>query len=75
VLDNVDGSSSLARSLSMVVELLESRIDTAATMGVHLGTRSALVAALLHFLELKIKLELLGSRCNVDLIEDQADAL
>jgi hypothetical protein len=39
------------------------------------GTRSALVAALLHFLELKSKLELLGSGRNADLIDDQADAL
>jgi hypothetical protein len=31
VLDNIDGSSSLAASLSMVVELLECRIDIAAT--------------------------------------------
>jgi hypothetical protein len=30
---------------------------------------------LLHFLELKSKLELLGSGRNADLIDDQADAL
>jgi hypothetical protein len=34
-----------------------------------------LVAALLHFLELKTKLGLLGSRCNVNLAEDEADVL
>jgi hypothetical protein len=34
-----------------------------------------LVAALSHFLELKTKLELLGSGHNADLIVDQADAL
>jgi hypothetical protein len=34
-----------------------------------------LVTTLSHFLELKSELELLGPRRNVDLIEDQADAL
>jgi hypothetical protein len=34
-----------------------------------------LVTALSHFLELKSELELLGSRCNVDLTKDHADAL
>jgi hypothetical protein len=34
----------------------------------------ALVAALLHFLELEPELELLGSGHNVNLTEDQADA-
>jgi hypothetical protein len=35
VLADVDGASSLAASLSMVAELLESQIDTVATNGVH----------------------------------------
>jgi hypothetical protein len=39
------------------------------------GTCSTLVATLSHSLELKTKLELLGSGCNADLPEDQADAL
>jgi hypothetical protein len=34
VLDNTDGSSSIVVSLSMVVELLEGRINTAAANGV-----------------------------------------
>jgi hypothetical protein len=34
VLDNIDGLSSLAASLSMVVELLEGQIDTTTTNGV-----------------------------------------
>jgi hypothetical protein len=34
VLDGVDGLSSLAASLSMVVELLKGRVDTMATNGV-----------------------------------------
>jgi hypothetical protein len=33
MLDNIDGSSSMAASLSMVVELLEGRINTTATNG------------------------------------------
>jgi hypothetical protein len=38
VLDGVDGSSSLATSLSMVVELLEGWVDTVTTNGVRCGT-------------------------------------
>jgi hypothetical protein len=75
VLGNVDGLSSLVASVSMVVELHEDQIDTASANGVHRGTRSMLVATLSHFLELKNELELLGSECNADLTEDQADAL
>jgi hypothetical protein len=75
VLDNIDGTSSLAASLSTVVEMLECWINVVAANGVHWGTRSALVAALLHFLELKFMLELLKSECNADLTEDQLDAL
>jgi hypothetical protein len=40
-----------------------------------MGTRTALVAALSHFLELKSELEMLGSRSNANLTEDQAYAL
>jgi hypothetical protein len=75
VLGDVDTPSSLAASLSMVAELLECRIDTMVTNGVHWGTRSALVVSLLHFLELKSEVELLRSEQNVDLTDDQADAL
>jgi hypothetical protein len=71
VLGNVDGLSSLVASLSMVVELLEGRIDIMAANGVRWGTRSALVVALSHFPEL----ELLESRRNADLTNDQFDAL
>jgi UDP-N-acetylenolpyruvoylglucosamine reductase len=59
----------------MAAELLEGRVDAEAANSVHLGTRSALVAALLHFSELETELELLGSGRNVALIEDQVDAL
>jgi hypothetical protein len=75
VLDNIDGPSSLLAYLSMVVKLLEGQIDVVAANGVCWGTRSALVTTLSHFLELKSELELLGPRRNVDLIEDQTDAL
>jgi hypothetical protein len=37
VLDGVNGSSSLAPSLSMVVDLLEGRVDTAVANGVCWG--------------------------------------
>jgi hypothetical protein len=75
VLDRADGPSSLAASLSTVAGLLEGRIDTAIANGVHWGTRSALVATLLHFLELEIELELLGSGRDAGLMEVQVDAL
>jgi hypothetical protein len=75
VLGNADGLSSLAASLSMVAELLKGQIDTTTANGVCWGTRSALVAALSHFLKLKSKLELLGSERNSDLTNDQADTL
>jgi hypothetical protein len=75
VLDNADGSSSVAVSLSTMVEPLEGRINTAVANGVHWGTRSSLVAALSHFPELNFELELLRSGRNVDLIEDQTDSL
>jgi hypothetical protein len=63
VLDSADGPSSLAASISTIVELLEGRIDVAATIGVCWGSRFVLVAIVLHFLELKPELE------------DEADAL
>jgi hypothetical protein len=75
VLGNADGLSSLAASLSMVAELLTGRIGTATANSVCWGTRSALVATLSHFPELKSELELLGSRQNADLTDDQADAV
>jgi hypothetical protein len=62
LLDNIDGASSLAASLFKVVELIKGRIDTTAADGVRWGTRSVLVANLLHLPELKIELELRGSR-------------
>jgi hypothetical protein len=75
VLDNADRPSSLVASLSIAVQLLEGQVDTTAANGVCWVTRSALVAALLHFLELNVELELLGSGHNRDLTEDQVDVL
>jgi hypothetical protein len=59
----------------MVVELLEGWTDTTTTNGVHWGTWSALVSALLHFLKLENELELLGSGRNADQTKDQVNAL
>jgi hypothetical protein len=62
VLGSADGPSSLAMSMFTVMELLEGRIDTVAANEVHWGSHSVLVAAVSHFLVLKAKLEVLGSR-------------
>jgi hypothetical protein len=66
---------SLATSLSMVAELLKSRVDAAVGNMVRWGTQTVLVTALSHFSELGAELELLRSSRNVTLIEDQVDAL
>jgi hypothetical protein len=50
VLGDADGSSTQVMSMSVVAELLEGRIDSTASNGVHLGSRSTLVAAVSHFL-------------------------
>jgi hypothetical protein len=73
--DNVNGSSSLAASMSAVVELLEDRIDATATNNVYWVSHFVLVTAMSHFLELKSELVLLGSRRNADLTEVEVDAL
>jgi hypothetical protein len=67
VLDNADGLSSLAASLSSV--------DAAVANGVHWGTWSVLVTTLSHFPKLEADLELLGSERNVVLREDRMGAL
>jgi hypothetical protein len=43
-------------------------LDATVANRVHWGTQSALVAALSHFPELETDLELLGSRCNTDMM-------
>jgi hypothetical protein len=75
VLENADGLSSLAVSLSTVVELLEGWVDVVTTNRVRWGTRSVLVTALSHFPEPEAELELLGSGRNAVLMEDRVDAL
>jgi hypothetical protein len=50
---------------------LEGWIVTAAANGVQWGSHSALVAAVLNFLELDTDLEVLGFRRNMGLIEDK----
>jgi hypothetical protein len=75
VLGDINGSSSLATSMSAVAERLKGRIDTAAANGVRWGSRSALVATMSHFLELDADLEVLRSGHSVGLIEDEVDTL
>jgi hypothetical protein len=75
ILGDIGRSSSLVASLPKAVKEVENRINMMANNGVQWGTRSALVAILLHFRELEPKLELLGSGRDAYLIEDQADAL
>jgi hypothetical protein len=59
----------------MVAEEVEKRINAAAAIGVRWGVRSTLVSVLLHFPDLEIELELLGSERGADLSDDQTDAL
>jgi alanine dehydrogenase len=61
VLGDIDRSSSLATSMSMVAERLEGQIGAATANGVRWGSCSVLVAAVSHFLELDADLEVLGS--------------
>jgi hypothetical protein len=75
LLDDIDGPPSLAASMSTVAEHFESWIDAIATNRVRWGSRSALVIAVSHFLELDVELEVLGFRRNMGLIEDEVDAL
>jgi hypothetical protein len=51
------------------------QIDATAANGVCWGSHSALVAAVLHFLELMAELEALGSGRNAYFTEDEEDAL
>jgi hypothetical protein len=71
MLDKVDGPSSLAASLSTVAKLLKGGFDTVAASRVHRGTRSALVAPLLHFPEPEKELWLVRSGHNRDPTKDR----
>jgi hypothetical protein len=75
VLDNVDGSSLLATSMSTVAERLEGQIDAPVANGVCSGSHSALVAIVSHFPELDADLEVLRSRHNTRLAENEVDVL
>jgi hypothetical protein len=75
VLGSANGPSSLAAYMSMAVELLEGRIDAVAANRVCWGSHSPLATAVSHFLELKTKLDVLGSRCSMDLTEHGADSI
>jgi hypothetical protein len=59
----------------MVVEEVENQISTVAANGIRWGTRSVLLAALSYFPKLELELELLGSRRDAYLSNDQVDAL
>jgi hypothetical protein len=61
--------------MSVVAGLLGNQIDAVAANGVHWGSRSALVVAVSHFLELDADLEVLGSGHCVGLVDDEVDAL
>jgi hypothetical protein len=75
VLGDADGSSLLVTSMSLVAEWLEGQIDATAANGVHWGSRSVLVAAVLHFPELEADMKVLGLGRNAGLIEDKVCAL
>jgi hypothetical protein len=68
-------TSSLATSLFLAMGLIEDDVNAMTTNGVRWGTRSVLATALLHFPELEVELELLGSWRNVDMIGGLVDAL
>jgi hypothetical protein len=59
----------------MIVELLKGQVSVAVINRVLWGTRSTFVAILSNFWELESELELFRSGHNVNLTEDQADAL
>jgi hypothetical protein len=68
-------TTSLAASLSSVVDLIKGHINVVTANGVHWGTRLALITTLSQFPKLEPELELLGSGHNADLTENQLDAL
>jgi hypothetical protein len=78
VQDLVLGSADRPRSLVVAMSMAWSCSKAGSTRGsneARLGCCLVLVAAVLHFSELKTELEVLGSGCNTDLIEDKVDAL
>jgi hypothetical protein len=75
VLGSTIGPSSLALAMSMVVEQLKGRINAAAANRACWGSRSTLVAIVLHFWELEAELVVLGFGRSADLTDDKAGVL
>jgi hypothetical protein len=75
VLGDVDGSSLLATSMSVVAEQLEGWIDAPTANGVCWGSHYALVVAVSHFPELYTDREVLGSGHKARLTKDEVVAL
>jgi hypothetical protein len=75
VLGNVDGLSFLVTSMSAVAGQLDCQIDATTANGVRWGSHSALVAVVSHIPELDADLDVLVSKRNAGLIEDEVDAL
>jgi hypothetical protein len=73
VLQRFDEAPSIVAALSSTTNLIEGRVDAAATNRVHWGGRLALTIVLLHFSKLGLELELLGSEYNADLTKDDMD--
>ena len=75
VLGASHGFSSLPAVLDSVVDVVEDRLDAMASSGVHWGTRSLLVVALSHFLELEAELGLVGSGWSAETSEAELERL
>jgi hypothetical protein len=65
----------VAVALSLTSKGIEGPIDVAAANGVHWGARLALTTVLLHIPKLELKLVLLGSGYNANLIKDEVEVL
>jgi hypothetical protein len=74
VLERSDETPSLVGVLSSTVKQIEGRIDAAATNGIHWGV-TGIDCCLVTLPQLDFKLELLGSRYNVDPTKDEMEAL
>jgi hypothetical protein len=75
VLGDVDGSSLLATSMSVVAEQLEGWIDATTANGVCWGSHYALVVTVSHFPELYTDREVLGSGRKARFTKDEVVAL
>jgi hypothetical protein len=73
VLQRFSEAPSLAAVLFLIVDLIEGSVDAATANGVHWGARLVLTTILSHIAELELELELLGSRCNANLMKDEME--